>query len=77
MADGWMGWGGDRMCMFRKYSITIQNRLDGAGSIFKNSFMGHGHRWLAGIHCPSPVARGQLRVNHIAVALESHVGQTS
>ena len=38
--------------------------------------MGHGRRWLASIYCPSLVALGgQLRVNHIAVALESHVGQ--
>jgi len=37
--------------------------------------MGHRHRWLASIYCPSLVAREQLRVNHIAVALELHVGQ--
>ena len=43
---------------------------------FFYSFMGHGRRWLASIYCPSLVAQGQLSVNHIAVALESHVDQT-
>jgi len=40
------------------------------------SFMGPGRHWLAIIFCPNLAARGQLRVNYIAVALETHVGQT-
>ena len=40
--------------------------------------MGHGRHWLASTYCPTLVAlvQRQLRVNHTAVALESHVGQT-